>query len=125
MFFKNAMISLFVKFLWIGLISGVIRIIFKTISKLFHKNVFVVNLLSFVFWTAFGLVYALLSFKLYNYSFCGVGLFSMLLGLIIIKITIEFFFDYFIRFIYNEFRNIRRNDENGKLQANKKVWNIR
>ena len=58
---------------------------------------------------------------LYNYSFCGFGLFGMLLGLIIIKISVDFFFDYLIRFIYNEFRNIRRKNKNGKLQTNEKV----
>lgn len=120
-FFKNAMISLFVKFLWVGLIFGVVKIVLNLISKVFRKNVYVVNLLSFVFWTAFGLAYVFLSIRLFNYGFSAVGFFAMLLGLVIIKISVEFFFDYFIRFIYNEFRNIRRKGENGKLQTNKKV----
>lgn len=122
MFFKNAVILIFVKFLWLGLILGVVRIVFKFISKIFRKNVFVVNILSFIFWLALGVVYFLMCFKLNNYSFSGVGLFGVVLGLLIIKISVEFFFDYFIRFIYNEFRNIRRKYKNGELQANKKIW---
>ena len=44
MFFKNAVILMFVKFLWLGLIFGVVRIVFKFISKIFRKNVFIVNI---------------------------------------------------------------------------------
>ena len=122
MFFKNAVILMFVKFLWLGLIFGVVRIVFKFISKIFRKNVFIVNILSFIFWLALGVVYFLMCFKLNSYSFSGIGLFGVVLGLLIIKISVEFFFDYFIRFIYNEFRNIRRKYKNGKLQTNKKIW---
>lgn len=122
MFFKNAVILMFVKFLWLGLIFGVVRIVFKFISKIFRKNVFVVNILSFIFWLALGVVYFLMCFKLNNYSFSGIGLFGVVLGLLIIKISVEFFFDYFIQFIYNEFRNIRRKYKNGELQASKKIW---
>ena len=122
MFFKNAVILMFVKFLWLGLIFGVVRIVFKFISKIFRKNVIVVNILSFIFWLALGVVYFLMCFKLNNYSFSGIGLFGVVLGLLIIKISVEFFFDYFLRFIYNEFRNIRRKYKNGELQASKKIW---
>ena len=45
----------------------------------------------------------------------------MILGIIIIKISIEFFFDYFVRFIYNEIKSSRERKENGELQTNKKI----
>ena len=121
-FFKNSLMTIFIKFFWAGLFFGLVAVVFKTISKIFKKNIVVVNLLSFVFWIAFGLIYFKMCVVLYNYSFCGFGLFGMLLGLIIIKISVDFFFDYLIRFIYNEFRNIRRKNKNGKLQTNEKVW---
>lgn len=121
MFFKQAQLGLFIKFLWAGLLFGVFAIGLKTIAKIFRKNVFIVNLFTFVFWILFGWVYFCLCVNFNNLSFSGVGLFGMLLGVMVIKISIDFFFDYFLRFIYNEFRNLKRRKENGTIQANKKV----
>lgn len=121
-FFRNFEILLFVKFLWVGLTFGLIAIVLKTIAKIFRKNAYVVNLFVFCFVCAFGVSYFLMCFYFNNYSFSGIGLFAMLLGVLIIRISVEFFFDYFIRFIYNEFSLRRRKRKNGKLQADKKVW---
>lgn len=120
-FFKNYEILLFAKFLWPGFVFGLLAVALKLIAKIFRKNVYVVNILSFLFWTAFGLVFLCLSFELNFYSFSAIGLISMLLGVLIIKISVDFFFDYFVRFIYNEFSSLKRKRKNGKLQANKKV----
>ena len=122
MFFKGAKIVLFAKFLWVGLLFGIVAIILKTIAKIFRKNTYLVNALMFIFVLAFGGVFSYLCFLLNNYSFSGVGLFAMILGVAIIRISVEFFFDYFIRFIYNEFSLLKRKRKNGKLQANKKIW---
>ena len=121
MFFKDFQLELFSKFLWIGLIFGLFAIILKLIAKIFHKNAYVVNFLVFGFIVCFGLIYFKMCLLFNNYSFSGIGLFAMVLGLIIIRISIEFFFDYFIRFIYNEFSLLKRKHKNGKLQTNKKV----
>lgn len=121
MFFKGAELVLFVKFLWVGLILGIFAVILKTIAKIFRKNVYFVNFFMFVFVVIFGGVFSLLCFKLNSCSFSGVGLFAMILGVLIIRISVEFFFDYFIRFIYNEFSSLKRKHKNGKLQTNKKV----
>ena len=124
-FFRNIEIELFSKFLWVGLIFGVVSIIFKTCAKIFRKNVYVVNILSFLFWIAFGGVYSILCFYLNWFSFSLVGLLAMILGVLIIRISVDFFFDYFIRFIYNEFSSLKRKRKNGKLQADKKIWKFR
>lgn len=121
MFFRNAEIALFIKFLWIGLVFGVIAIVLKNISKIFRKNIVIVNILSFSFWLVFGLVYYFASFRLNNLALSGVGFAGMLAGIIIIKISVDFFFDYFIRFIYNEFIKRERIKTNGKVQADKKI----
>lgn len=121
MFFNNAVVLLFVKFLWAGLFLGLVSVILKLIAKICQKNVVIVNMLSFVFWIIFGALYLLMSFTLNNYSLSFVGLFGMILGIIVIKISIDFFFDYFIRFIYNEFILHKRKRENGKIQADKKI----
>lgn len=121
MFFKGVDISLFSKFLMFGLILGVISIVLKTIAKIFRKNVYVVNALMFLFCTTFGVVYSFLCYKINSFEISYVGLIAMILGVAIIRISIEFFFDYFIRFIYNEFSLLKRKRKNGKLQANKKV----
>lgn len=102
MFLKNETMLLFVKFLWAGLILGVVAIILKNICKIFKKNVVLVNVLEFVFWLSFGIIYELLCKNYTNFAFFGAGLVGMILGIIIIKISIDFFFDYFVRFIYNE-----------------------
>lgn len=120
MFFKQELLSLFVKFLWVGFLFGLVAVVLKTIAKIFKKNVFVVNLFTFAFWTLFGWVYFCLCCKFASFSFCGVGLFGMIAGVIIIKISIDFFFDYFLRFIYNEFKNLKRKKKNGTIQANEK-----
>ena len=121
MFFKGVKVVLFAKFLWAGLLLGVVAILLKTIVKIFRKNTYLVNLFTFVFIVAFGVIFSYLCFLLNDYSFSGVGLIAMTLGIAIIRISVEFFFDYFIRFIYNEFSLLKRKRRNGKLQTDKKV----
>ena len=123
MFFKGQEFSLFALFLWLGLVFGVIAIVFKTTAKLFKRYTFVVNLLTFVFWTGFGLTFCLMCNRFYNYSFCWFGLAGMCLGLVFIKISVQFFFDRFVRFIYNKviIMKTKRKSRSGRLQTNKKI----
>ena len=120
MFFRNAALLLFVKFLWMGLLLGLVSVVLKTISKICKKNVVIVNVLSFIFWIVFGAIFLLMSFMFNNYSLSWVGLGGLLSGIFVIKISVDFFFDYFIRFIYNEFI-LRKGKKNGKLQTDKKI----
>lgn len=121
MFFRNGAFLLFVKYLWVGLIFGVASIILKLIAKLFKKNVLVVNVLTFVFWLSIGVIYQLFCIKYNNFAFFGAGLVAIVCGILIIKISIDFFFDYFLRFVYNEIKLKREKSSNGKLQTDKKV----
>ena len=123
MFFRNGIITLFIKFLWVGLVFGVIAVVLKTMAKICKKNVVVVNALTFLFWISLSFVYLWMCVTFNNYAFSGIGAFGIILGVIIIKISIDFFFDYFIRFIYNEFILQRGKNGNGKrkIQASKKV----
>lgn len=123
MFFKGQEFSLFALFLWLGLVFGIIAIVFKTTAKLFKRNTYVVNLLTFVFWTGFGLTFCLMCNRFYNYSFCWFGLAGMCLGLVFIKISVQFFFDRFVRFIYNKviIMKTKRKSRSGRLQTNKKI----
>ena len=123
MFFKGQEFSLFALFLWLGLVFGVIAIVFKTTAKLFKRNAYVVNLLTFVFWTGFGLTFCLMCNRFYNYSFCWFGLIGMCLGLVFIKISVQFFFDRLVRFIYNKviIMKTKRKSRSGRLQTNKKI----
>jgi membrane protein implicated in regulation of membrane protease activity len=104
-----------------GLLLGLVSVVLKTISKICKKNVVIVNVLSFIFWIVFGAIFLLMSFMFNNYSLSWVGLGGLLSGIFVIKISVDFFFDYFIRFIYNEFSLVKRKRRNGKLQTNKKV----
>ena len=123
MFFNNASVLLFVKFLWVGLILGLVSVVLKLIAKIFRKNIIIVNLFMFIFLIACAGCYLLLCVQFNNFSLSWVGLLGIVTGVVIIKISIDFFFDYFIRFIYNEFISRRRDRENGKrkIQASKKV----
>ena len=123
MFFGNFKVLLFIKFLWAGLILGLISIILKTFVKIFRKNVVLINLFEFLFVLCTTAVYVFMCVQFNNYSLSWVGLIGLVLGVVIIKISIDFFFDYFIRFIYNEFILRRVNKENGKrkIQANKEI----
>lgn len=121
MFLKNEILFLFVKFLWVGLVFGVIAIVLKNICKIFKKNIVLVNELVFVFWLTFGIIYEILCINYNNFAFSGVGLAGMLAGVLIIKISIDFFFDYFICFIYNEINLRKGRIKNGQLQTNKKI----
>ena len=126
MFFGNARVLLFVKFLWAGFVLGLASIVLKMIAKVFRKNIFLVNVFMFLFVSAFAGVYLFMCINLNNYSLSWVGLLGMVLGVAIIKISIDFFFDYFIRFIYNEFISRKREKVNGKgkIQAGKKIWEL-
>ena len=126
MFFGNISILVFVKFLWAGLVLGVISIGMKIIAKIFRKNIIVVNLFMFLFVMLASCVYILMCVRFNNFSLSWVGLLGLISGIVIIKISVDFFFDYFIRFIYNEFILKRGKNGNGKrkIQANKKVWKL-
>ena len=121
MFFRGQTIEIFFRFLWVGLVFGLISIIFRLVNKLSNRNVFIVNITGFVYWIGFGLCFNVLCMRLYNFTFCWFGLIGMIIGLCFIKFSIQFFFDYFIRFIYNEFSLLKRKRRNGKLQTDKKV----
>ncbi len=120
MFFKNASIALFAKFVWFGLIFGMVAILVDIIIRISRKNVYVYNLVTFAYVLVFGAVYSYLTLVFFNYSFCWFGLFGMILGAILVKISIEFLFDKLIRLLYNKIVISRRNRQNGKLQSYKK-----
>lgn len=122
MFFKNASIYLFLRFLWFGLVLGLILLFFKFVIRVFRKNVYIHNLLMFCYTLLFGLTYCYLCKTFYNFSFCWFGLFGMVLGLILVKISIEFFFTKIISLLYNKFTKLfsrRKND--GELRTSQKV----
>ncbi len=122
MFFKNHLITVAARFLWVGLIAGLVYIVIKFISKLSGKNVYVHNLITFCFWLAVGLVFSRACIVLYQCKFCWFGLLSLLVGMFLVKISIEFFFTKFMRLLYNVLKKKEKRDKrNGKLQANQEV----
>lgn len=123
MFFKNATILLFGKFLWIGIAFGLVWLFFSLVINISRKNVYVFNLLTFVFWIAFGFVYVQLCLHYYNYSFCWFGLLGQILGLALVKISIEFFFTLFAKLLYNGINKGLKRKKDGKLRFNEKDWN--
>ena len=108
MFFKNYLIFLFLKFLWFGLLLGFFGIICNLAIKLFRKNVYAYNLISFCFWLVFGGVFAMLSLRYYNYTFCWFGLLAIFIGYFLVKISVEFFFTFFAKLLYNKLAKSRK-----------------
>lgn len=122
MFFKNFLVLLFLKFLWLGLILGIFKIFCNFVCKISHKNIFVINLINFSFWTIFSLFFIYFCFNYYNYQFCWFGFVAVLFGIYFVKISIEFFFTNVFRLLYNKIDKKRlRKVQNGKLKYREKV----
>lgn len=118
MFLKNHLIFVFAKFLWFGLVFGMFYLFCKLVVRAFKKNVYVSNIVSFCFWLAFGFVFSSLCITFYDYQFCWFGLLGMFLGMLLVKISVDFFFTNFVRLLYNKFNNLKsRKKTNGKLQT--------
>ena len=113
--------NIFLKFLWVGLIYGLIHIFCKTVIKLFHKNLYVTNLIMFCFWLLFGGTFAYYCLMYNNFSFSFWGLACMAAGFILVKLRIDFFFTKFCKVIYNRIRNFKkRKTQNVQLRADEK-----
>lgn len=122
MFGAGTDMNIFLKFLWVGLIYGIIYIFCKFIIRLFHKNVYVTNLVMFCFWLLFGGTFAFYCIAYNNYSFSLGGLGCMAAGFILVKFSIDFFFTKICKVIYNKFRNLkkRKNQDVNNLRTNEK-----
>ena len=121
MFFKNHLITVAAKFLWAGLILGLFYVFCKMVVRLSKRNVYVSNIVGFCFWVLFGFTFARMSFVFNNYRVCWFGLISMVVGLILVKISIDFFFTRFAKLLYNKSRIIRQKDvSDGRLQTKEK-----
>lgn len=118
MFFKNELIFIFLKFLLIGLYFGIVRLPFKLINRLTKNNIIVYNLASFCYWLAFGGIFAYLCVQFYNYAFCWFGLLGMFLGIVLVEISINFFFTNLFLLLYNVFtKRFSRKKKNGAKQS--------
>lgn len=116
MFFKGFFISLLLKFIKIGLLLGCFKLFCNLVCKISKKNIYVVNLINFCFWSIFSIFFIYFCIIFYNYEFCWFGFFAMLLGIYFIKISVEFFFTNILKLLYNKIdKNNLRKNSNGKL----------
>lgn len=114
-------IEMCLKFLWAGLIFGLIYLFCKFIVRLSRKNLYITNVVMFCYWLLFGGTFALYCMRLNNFSFTFAGLLSMVAGFILVKISIDFFFTKFCKLIYNGFVKLRkRKSTNVNLRTNEK-----
>lgn len=121
MFFKNHLLYLALKFLWLGLVFGLVYVIVKLVYRLSKNNVYVRNFVSFCFWIAFGMSFSMLCVWAYDARFCWFGLLFMCFGMVLVKISIDFFFTKFVGLLYNKLRKLTKGGENGQLQTKEKV----
>ena len=118
MFFKSYLFYIFLKFLWAGLFWGLINIGCKIVNFLCNKNVYVFNLISFLFCLGFGYHFILLCQEFYNFSFCWFGLLGMMVGLILVQISLNFLFTNMFIMLYNKFVSFKlRKVQNGKQRT--------
>ena len=108
MFAEIISFSLFIKFFWCGLISGLGFIAMDILVKITKKNLICFNLFSFIYILIFGWWFSQICLKFNNYSFTLMGLFAMFLGIFLVKISIKFFFDYFEKLLYNKLVSRKR-----------------
>lgn len=122
MFFKNSFIFVGLKFLWIGLLMGLVYLVFNLLTKVSKRNLYFSNIVGFCFWLAFGMLFSWCSILNYNYSFCWFGLLFMLSGFFFVKKTQQIFFTKFILLLYNSVtkRKLPKGIKNGEIQTNKK-----
>ena len=98
-----------------GLYFGFLKIFTNLLIKIFRGNIFITNIVSFIFWLSFGGIFAYLSVMLYNYTFCWFGLLGMFIGLFLVQFGVGFFFTKLITLIYNKFKkNQLEKETNGK-----------
>ena len=121
MFFRNHLFLLALKFLWLGLVLGLVYVVVKLVYRASKRNVYVCNFVSFCFWLAFGMSFAWLSVWGYSGRFCWFGLLFIVLGMILVKISIDFFFTKFAGLLYNKFKKLTKGGRNGRLQTKKEV----
>ena len=121
MFFKNHVLGLSAKFLWVGLVLGLFFIVCKFVVLASKRNIYVTNLTWFCFFLLFGGTFAMLCKIYYSHKFCTFGLLSMILGLFLVKISLDFFFTKFARMIYNGFTKLKKGKPRyEQLQTNQK-----
>lgn len=118
--FSNSNAQLFLDFLWLGLFFGLILIAVDCMDKVFKKNLYIHNILWFLYVLAYGFAFSINSLTGFNYSFCWFGLLGMLLGTILVKISLKFLFDKLVAMIYNVIIKQGELKRNGKLRKNKK-----
>ncbi len=122
MFLKTFLFPLFLKFLWLGLVLGIFKMFCNMVCRLSHKNILIVNVINFCFWSIFSLFFVYFCVKFYNFEFCWFGFLAMFIGIYFIKISIEFFFTNLLKLLYNKLdkKKLRKN-QYGKLKCNEKV----
>ena len=122
MFFDTNSFVLMLKFLWLGLVLGVFKMFCNVVCKISHRNIFIVNIIDFCFWSIFSLFFVYFCIIFYDFNFCWFGFVSMLLGIYFVKFTIEFCFTKITRLLYNKIVKMKsRKSHNGKLQNDAKI----
>ena len=97
---------------------GLANLFCRFVIRVSKKNVYITNIVGFCFWLVFGGIFSFLSLIYNNYSVCWYGLFGMILGFWLVKISVDFFFTKLMQLLYNKFalRKIRKRS-NGELQT--------
>ncbi len=121
MFFQNFLFSLFLKFLWLGLVLGVFKMFCSLICKMTRNNIFIVNVVNFCFWSVFSLFFTYFCVYFYSFSFCWFGFLAMLAGIYFVKISVEICFTNLLKLLYNKLDKKPRGKKHGKFWYDKKV----
>ena len=107
MFFKDVFVFIFFKYLWVGIILGFIKIFLDIIDRFTRNNVYIYNIIYFIFWLAFSLCFIYLCNIYYDSSFCLLGLIGMFLGLILVKYSLNFLLTSLFIMVYHKVNRLK------------------
>jgi hypothetical protein len=92
---------IFLKFLVLGLVFGAASSIVKLVNAIFKNNIVIVNMCWFIFFAVLGGAHTILILKICSGKILAYTFFATILGLILAKITIVFFFTKLGSMVYN------------------------
>lgn len=105
----------FLKFLALGAVFGLLFEICKIVKRISKNNIFIVNTIYFVYFCALGTCFCSFALKLCNGIVFWYAIVAIILGIIIWQISIGFLFTKFYNLVYNVFNKIVQRCKRTKL----------
>lgn len=106
---------IFLKFLFLGIIFGLIYEICKLTKRITKNNIFIVNTVKFVYFSVLGIFFCSFVLRLCSGQVLFYTIFAVIVGIILEQISIGFFFTKFYDMVYNVFAKLISKAKTTKL----------